>query len=430
MLKDIKKGDMIDENLIVLDIYGGDEADIENKTGWGIVYIVLDIKDKQILALKTFQDRFINDEAVCDDFKMESLECVKLKNHPNVVFSIGVQMIDNRPFLAMEPILPNEEGRQSLKDYLDEKLSAEQKIDWLIQICYGMEFINSEGIKSHGDIKPENILIDFLNYAKISDFGFLELFNQQTENIKGTPAYMAPESFDKVNNIKTDIYSLGIVIYQLFNDGKLPFYAENNFFEKWEELHKTREIPDTENADIDKIIKKCLEKNPKDRYGTFKEIIEDLKSIFAKISKKEAYNPEINKISDELHDLTIAHSYGQYGNMDLFRKYSSNLSKSDNNIVLLEYGIDLIFLNKFHEAIEVFNKILKRIGDNDEDLQMDRLYFNLGHTYHELNRLSDAEKYYYMCLDENENYNKAKLIRAMSIEKLRIMTITRMMIMT
>lgn len=204
-------------------------------------------------------------------------------------FCFGVQIIGDRPFLAMEPILHNEEGRQSLKDYLNVKLSMEQKIDWLIQICYGMEFINSEEIKSHGDIKPENILIDNLNCAKISDFGFLELFDHESDNMKGTPKYMAPECFDNINNIQTDIYSLGIIIYQLFNDGKLPFYAENNLPEKWMELHKTKMIPKTNNDDINSIIQKCLDKTPEKRYSSFKELREDLESIFTKISKKELY---------------------------------------------------------------------------------------------------------------------------------------------
>lgn len=409
MLKNIKIGDMIDENLIILDIFGGDNQNIEDKTAFGIVYIVFNINTYQILAFKTFQDKFINDKEVYEDFKTESLECVKLSNHPNVVSSIGVQVIDKRPFLVMEPILPNEDGRQSLKDYFNEKLSLEQRIDWLIQICYGMEFINSEGIKCHGDIKPENILIDFLNRAKISDFGFLELFDQQTDSIKGTSAYMAPESFDKINDIKTDIYSLGITIYQLFNEGKLPFNAENNFLEEWEELHKTKEIPITKNTYINPIIQKCLDKNPENRYETFKELRDDLESIFIKISKKELYTPEINEISEELHDLTIAHSYGQYGCIDLFEKYTQNLRNSDNNIVLSEYGINLVRIKKYHDAINVLNKIINRINETGEDFEMDRLYFNLGHAYHEQNRLYDAKKYYYKCLNENEDYNKAKV---------------------
>lgn len=68
MIKNIKKGNMIDENLKILDIFGGENQNIEDKTGYGVVYIVQDINDNQILALKTFQDRFINDEEVYDDF--------------------------------------------------------------------------------------------------------------------------------------------------------------------------------------------------------------------------------------------------------------------------------------------------------------------------------------------------------------------------
>ena len=62
---------------------------------------------------------------------------------------MGVQIIGERPFLIMEPVLPNQDGRQSLKDYLDVRLSLEQILNWSIQFCYGMEFIRDQGIKAH-----------------------------------------------------------------------------------------------------------------------------------------------------------------------------------------------------------------------------------------------------------------------------------------
>ena len=130
------------------------------------------------------------------DFKLESIESTKLKYHPNIVFSVGVQIIGGRPFLIMEPVLPNQDGRQSLKDYLDVKLSFEQILNWSIQFCHGMEFINKHGIKAHRDIKPGNLLIDYRNHLKISDFGLLKLSEDVFEdNIKGTYPYMAPETF-------------------------------------------------------------------------------------------------------------------------------------------------------------------------------------------------------------------------------------------
>lgn len=155
MLKNIEINDELEDGLIIIDKFGGDSLNVKSKTGMGVVYIAFQKDTYQILALKTFQDKFINDLESISDFKLESIESTKLKYHPNIVFSMGVQIIDERPFLIMEPILPNQEGRQSLKDYLDLKLSFGQILNWSIQLCYGMEFIYEHEIKAHGDIKPE-----------------------------------------------------------------------------------------------------------------------------------------------------------------------------------------------------------------------------------------------------------------------------------
>lgn len=271
---------------------------------------------------------------------------------------MGVQIIGERPFLIMEPVLPNQDGRQSLKDYLDVRLSLEQILNWSIQFCYGMEFIRDQGIKAHGDIKPENLLIDYRNQLKVSDFGLLELFDSVSEDtIKGTFPYMAPETFNGNYNVQTDIYAFGIVLYQLLNNGKLPFNAKNNFLEEWQELHETKSIPSTEPPEFNNIIQKCLNKNPQNRYSSFKELRSHLETIFSKFSDNEIYVPESKEISEEWYDLSIAHSYAQYKQINLFKEYSKNLSKSENNNVLLEYGIDLIYIGEYWAAIKIFKKI-------------------------------------------------------------------------
>lgn len=411
MLKNIKKGDVLENNLKILDKFGGDSLTIKSRTGMGIVYIALEKDTGQIIALKTFQDKFINNLERVQDFKLEAIESTKLKYHPNIVFSMGVQIIEERPFLIMEPVLPNEDGRQSLKDYLNLKLSFEQILDWSIQFCYGMEFINEHGIKAHGDIKPENLLIDYYNRLKISDFGLLELSNDIfKDNIKGTYPYMAPEAFNGNYNIQTDIYAFGIVLYQLLNDGNLPFNSKNNFFEEWEELHKTRSTPHIENQEFNNIIQKCLDKNPENRYNSFKDLRIHLETIFSKFSNKKLYIPKLKKISNEIYDLSIAHSYAQYGEISLFKKYSRNIKNSEDNNILLEYGIDLIFIGEYWDAITIFKKILNNLSKLDYKFNMlDRLYFNMGHAFHELNRLYDAEEYYLKCLDENSDYLKSKV---------------------
>lgn len=409
MLQDIKIGDKIGDEFIVLDIFGCDGTNLNHtKTGFGVVYIVHD-KDKRILALKTFQDRYMNDNIEFENFKFESLECVKLKPHPNIVFCSSVEVIKQRPFLVMEPILPNNEGRQSLKDYFNLNLSLEQILDWSIQFCYGMEFINENGIKYHGDIKPENILVNYLNQVKISDFGLLGLYDTQVEDsFKGTYPYMAPETFKGNNNIKTDIYAFGIVLYQLVNNGCLPFYTKSTNFEDWEELHNNSKIP--KSKIIDEIIQKCLEKNPKNRFSSFYELRLELEENFSNISSKTLYKPSIIEFDEDLNNLIISHSYAQYNDLDNFKKYSKNIENSNNIGILLEYGIDLIYTGNHRKAITIFNKIIKSNSKSDHKFdKMDRLYFNIGHAYHENNMLFDAKTYYLKCISLNDDYNKAKV---------------------
>ena len=409
MLQDIKIGDKIGEDFLVLDIFGGDETNLnQTKTGFGVVYIIYD-KDKRILALKTFQDKYINDDWEYENFKFESLECVKLKPHPNIVFYSSVEVINQRPFLVMEPILPNNEGRQSLKDYFNLNLSLEQILDWSIQFCYGMEFINDNGIKYHGDIKPENILVNFLNQIKISDFGLLGLTDTTlVDSFKGTHQYMAPETFKGINNIKTDIYAFGIVLFQLVNNGNMPFYTESINYEDWEELHNNAKIPKSKS--IDYIIQKCLEKNPTNRFLSFKELRLELEKNFSKISSKKLYKPKLYQLDDDLNNLIISHSYAQYNDLDNFKEYSKNIKNSDNMKILLEYGIDLIFIGDYKKAISVLKKIIKIDSKSDYDFNdWDRFYFNLGHAYHENNRLFDAKTHYLKCISLNDNYNKAKV---------------------
>lgn len=162
--------------------------------------------------------------------------------------------------------------------------------------------------------------------------------------------------------------------------------------------------------EFNNIIQKCLDKNPQDRYSSFKELRSNLETIFSKFSDNEIYVPESKEISDEWYDLSIAHSYAQYKQIDLFKECSKNLSNSENNNVLLEYGVDLIFVGKYWAAIKIFKKILNKISKFDDKFNMiDRLYFNMGHAYHELNRLYDAEHYYLKCLDENKEYPKSRV---------------------
>ena len=150
----------------------------------------------------------------------------------------------------MEPIEKNVQGLNTLGGYLTYKEpDLHQALRWAIQFCHGMEYASLKGVKCHRDIKPENIMITPDGTLKISDFGLvgvnptmqvdIELDRLKSDTVSippehhevmGTPSHMSPEHFRDYNSCDTrsDIYSFGIVLYQMANAGAPPVPNTNN----------------------------------------------------------------------------------------------------------------------------------------------------------------------------------------------------------
>ena len=414
MIKNIKVGDILDEMFEVVMIFGGNEQMNEkDESGLGVVYLVRNIKTDECHALKTFHDRFIREKNTFDDFKFESLEWIKLKPHPNIVTAIIANIIGERPFLILEPIVPVN-GKQTLKHYLHDPLNLKQILDWSIQFCHGMEFVNDSGIKVHGDIKPDNILI-FFNNVKISDFGLLELFESIDENIInqyyannvcGTLEYMAPEVFKGKRSVESDIYSFGVVMYQLVDNGHTPFVNDGS--KDWYDVHQNTTIPKLD-SELNNIIHKCLEKTPDSRYHSFKELRDDLEKIFNE-KFEGLYNPDLVDIGDDAHYAMLGHSYCEYGELELFEKSYEKSLKTNDDVARYMYASDLMNLGEFEKAKDNYEIIAKNLSETENEIiNKDQLYFNLGHAYHSLNRIFDAMDYYEKTLIENKEFIKAKV---------------------
>ena len=259
-------GDEIFDNIIVLGRFGG-----ENKSGFGVVYLVFDKNTGFALALKTLQNEKIS-LTEFEEFKNEVIPWVSLSNHPNIVKAFSIDLgDDNRPYLLMEPVFPDEDGKQNLADFLQDDLSEEKILKWCIQFCYAMEYVSNQGY-FHGDIKPDNILISN-DSVKITDFGLARPIDDETKHYVGSIFYLAPESWVGIKNVQFDIYAFGIVMYQMVNSGKLPYNGITQ--DQWENFHKTGRIPECE-SDLYPLIKKCLEKDTNLRYSSFKELNNDL----------------------------------------------------------------------------------------------------------------------------------------------------------
>lgn len=398
MIKEI--GEFLIEDFIIIDIYEG---------GFGRVYICYSNSINIFLAFKTFKNRDSE-----DSFRKEAKIWAGLDKHPNIVNATYYETSDENYFIAMEPILPNSESKQTLRDYINSS-SLLQILEWSIQLCHGMEYANSNGVSVHRDIKPENIMIGLDNILKITDFGLAKvkyedknkLIDNKDYLFKGTMRYMSPESFDGESNLKTDIYSFGVVMYEMLSKGKFPFDIDENNFD-WEEAHKYGEIIPLDSKMFN-IVKKCLEKNPNNRYDSFSDLRKDLENLFLNNFDDEIYSPRIEKFTPEDH-MVKGHSFFYMKDYDKFDLEYKKAIKNESNsfIIRLNYGIALLDIGRYEEASLHFKKACELEPDNS------RAHFNLGHSYECRKLFNDAIFEYKTAISLNnshlESYNNLGLV--------------------
>jgi len=297
MDEQIQKGDKIGNHYEVIDIIGG-----EGESSRGIIFVSRD--NGQIWAIKSLQRKFVIEDIMINLFKRESLINLLLGKFPYIVEAKKYFQVKNRPFLVLEYIPRDSKGRNTITNYLVNSLSSKNILKWAIQICLAMEYAQSKGIGPHRDIKPDNIMVTQSKNIKLTDFS-LSILNKNQAKIKkkyfnnedeivtaeipekvgGTAPYMAPEQFDGKFFISSDIYSIGIILYQLLNRGALPFEckSEHEFYL----AHKNKDFKKIETP-IFPIVQKCLKKKPKDRYQNYKSLRLDLEKFYDRETSKES----------------------------------------------------------------------------------------------------------------------------------------------
>lgn len=394
---DFKIEGKLTEGINILKTFGG-----PGKSGYGEVYLVYLEKINKIAALKKLQDSLKFDKEKHDEFIKEGIVSSKLK-HPNIIKSMGITKINNNYFIIQEPIIPVND-KHDLNDYFGQ-ISDEQIANWSIQFCHGMEYANKNGINAHRDIKPSNILIMF-DEVKICDFGLVDLIEKYSINSKmylGTFEYSAPESFKKQFSVQSDIYSYGLVLYQMINNGNLPFEFKSNYANEWEKLHETYELPYFDSI-FYHIVKKCLNKNPNERYNSFEELRHDFEDIY-KIFSEDIYVPEFNekKSIDYVAEGSTYLFVNDLDTADFYFKKAIDFDDKDMNIY---FNIGIILSDRGFQtkAIEYLTICEELIEDNANEAAA--VYFNLGHAYHNLN-FERSIYYYKKCIENDENYLKA-----------------------
>jgi len=285
--------------------------------GCGIVYMAeQNLRVRRRVALKVIK-RGMDTKGVIARFEAER-QALALMNHPNIARVLDAGATEaGRPYFIMDLVYGSK-----ITDHLDQnELAVDERLKIFIQVCHGIQHAHQKGI-IHRDIKPSNILVtkhDGLPVPKIIDFGIAKatqqhltdktLFTSYAQFI-GTPAYMSPEQMELSGlslDTRSDIYSLGVLLYELLT-GKTPFdtkeLLKSGVLEmrrtlrerepsspsaklrtlSGEELRKTamqrqvapRRLSSHCRGDLDRIVMKCLEKNRDRRYETANALAMDI----------------------------------------------------------------------------------------------------------------------------------------------------------
>jgi len=247
--------------------------------GMANVYLAKDtILDRKV-AIKVLRGDLSHDEKFIRRFQREALSVSNL-SHPNIVEVYDVGQENDQHYIVMEYI----EGK-TLKQLLHKRgsLTLSEVIDIMNQLTDGLAHAHDAYI-IHRDIKPQNIMIEDDGLIKITDFGIAMALNStqltQTNSVMGSVHYLPPEQANgKGSTIKSDIYSLGILMYELLT-GNVPFKGDNAveiaLKHLKEKIPSIRRQNPTIPQSVENIVLRATAKNPKNRYESVKDMHIDL----------------------------------------------------------------------------------------------------------------------------------------------------------
>jgi eukaryotic-like serine/threonine-protein kinase len=261
--------------------------------GMGVVYRARDLVLQRIVALKVLPPQALADPDTIVRFAQEARAASAL-SHPNIMtlYEVG-EDADGAPFIVMELI----EGTCLNEKIAGAPLELPTLLDAAVQLADALDHAHTRGI-IHRDIKPSNIMLTAAGHVKMLDFGLAKMNpaighasydNGPTEVftdpsiVMGTVQYMSPEqALGREIDQRSDIFSFGIVLYEMCT-GRPPFKGisptetiDRIVHEDPQQIGRlNREVP----ADLERIVRKCLEKDKNFRYQSARDILVDLQSL-------------------------------------------------------------------------------------------------------------------------------------------------------
>ena len=378
----------------------------DNDGGMSEVYFCKDKRSGQLYALKKAKA-----EAKYEDlFKKEAAFALELGKHPNIVYTTTIGHEGDMYYIVMELIgeqnTISPQGNTLVSEFNKSPngIPVEQAYKWAIEFCEGMKYLTNKGMKAHKDIKPANIFITKDKTLKIGDFG---LAGTNPRKATGTQGYRAPEVKQGIFNEQTDIYSFGIVLYQLFNKGYSLTDATRYTKAGTEMLGKGEDsypnAAEITSPYAQDIIRKCLQQDPQKRYQTFAELEGDL------IQELQTLNPQYKFIPPQEEPLNAEEYIGKGLGWDKLKDYQKAIQNYDKAIELAPQYTKVY--NARGNAKNYLKDYSGAIADCDKAIELDpqyaTAYYNRGIAKKDLKDYAGATADYNKAIELDPQYTIA-----------------------
>ena len=276
--------------------------DFIGQGGMSLVYRAVDIRTGHSVAIKILKSEYNSDKEFLERFQREA-QAASLMSHHNIVNLLDVGVEGEFRYLVLEYV-----SGSTLKEIIQKRgqINAQTAIQITVRILSALQHAHDNGI-IHRDIKPQNVLVNSDGHIKVADFGIARMTNAFTiskgDTVVGSVHYSSPEqATGSVVEATSDIYSTGVVLYEMLT-GRVPFVGDTPVSVAMQHINSvpppiTDFNPNAPPAVIS-VVMKALEKNPKKRYQSAREMADAL--LKAREGKDDPNTPQISDRNDAIN---------------------------------------------------------------------------------------------------------------------------------